>query len=77
MIIQFLSDTWLLWVLLTIGGLLWWSGRDSQYFNYVFQRYQLALATLLIVSAVVFSLMDVLPGDCAEKYIAYKVPRVR
>jgi peptide/nickel transport system permease protein len=71
-IIQFLSDTWLLWVLLTIGGLLWWSGRDSQYFNYVFQRYQLALATLLIVSAVVFSLMDVLPGDCAEKYIAYK-----
>ena len=72
MIIQFLSDTWLLWVLLTIGGLLWWSGRDSQYFNYVFHRYQLALATLLIVSAVVFSLMDVLPGDCAEKYIAYK-----
>lgn len=72
MIIQFLSDTWLLWILLSIGGLLWWSGRDSQYFHYVFNRYLLALATLLLVSGIVFSLMEVLPGDCAEKYIAYK-----
>lgn len=72
MIIQFLSDTWLLWILLSIGGLLWWSGRDSQYFNYVFNRYLLALTTLLLVSGIVFSLMEVMPGDCAEKYIAYK-----
>lgn len=72
MIFQFLSDTWLLWVLLSIGGLLWWSGRDSQYFNYVFNRYLLALTTLLLVSGIVFSLMEVMPGDCAEKYIAYK-----
>ena len=72
MIIQFLSDTWLLWILLSIGGLLWWSGRDSQYFNYVSNRYLLALTTLLLVSGIVFSLMEVMPGDCAEKYIAYK-----
>lgn len=72
MISQFLSDTWLLWVLLSIAGLLWWSARDSQYFSYVLNRYLLALATLLLVSGIVFALMEVLPGDCAEKYIAYK-----
>ncbi|WP_417224554.1 ABC transporter permease [Amphritea sp.] len=70
--ISFLSDTWLLWILLSIGALLWWSGRKSQYFHYVFNRYWLALVTLLLVSGIVFSLMEVLPGDCAEKYIAYK-----
>ena len=69
---NFFADSWLLWILLSIGGLLWWYGRDSQYFNYVFNRYVLALITLLIVSGIVFSLMEVLPGDCAEKYIAYK-----
>ncbi len=72
MISQFLSDTWLLWVLLSIAGLLWWSARDSQYFSYVLNRFLLALATLLLVSGIVFALMEVLPGDCAEKYIAYK-----
>ncbi|WP_370277617.1 ABC transporter permease [Pontibacterium sp.] len=69
---NFFADSWLLWILLSIGSLLWWSGRDSQYFNYVFNRFVLALITLLIVSGIVFSLMEVLPGDCAEKYIAYK-----
>ena len=72
MITQFLLDTWLLWLLLGVGGLLWWGGRDSQYVNCVFNRYLLALATLVLVSGIVFSLMEVLPGDCAEKYIAYK-----
>ena len=72
MISQFLSDTWLLWVLLSIAGLLWWSARDSQYFSYVLNRFLLGLATLLLVSGIVFALMEVLPGDCAEKYIAYK-----
>lgn len=72
MVIQFFSDTWLLWILLSIGSLLWWLGRDNQYFKYVFNRYLLSLATLLLVSGIVFSLMEVLPGDCAEKYIAYK-----
>lgn len=69
---SFLSQTWLFWILLVIGGFLFIRGRGSQYFNYVFNRYILALTTLLIVSAIVFSLMEALPGDCAEKYIAYK-----
>ena len=72
MVFQFLSNTWLLWVLLSVGGVLWWNGRDSQYFRYVLNRYLLALVALFLVSAIVFSLMEVLPGDCAEKYIAYK-----
>ena len=69
---NFFSDTWLLWILLSIGGFLFWQSRDSQYFNYVFNRYVLALITLLMVSGIVFTLMEVLPGDCAEKYLAYK-----
>lgn len=69
---DFFSQTWLLWILLSIGGFLFWQSRRSQYFHYVFNRYVLALATLLLVSGIVFSLMEVLPGDCAEKYIAYK-----
>lgn len=69
---DFFSQTWLLWILLSIGGFLFWQSRSSQYFHYVFNRYVLALATLLLVSGIVFSLMEVLPGDCAEKYIAYK-----
>jgi peptide/nickel transport system permease protein len=72
MISQFLSDTWLLWILLSVGGMLWWNGRNSQYVRYVFNRYLLALTALLLVSGIVFSLMEALPGDCAEKYIAYK-----
>lgn len=71
-IAHFIADTWLLWILLSIGGFLFYKGINSQYFNYVFNRYVLALITLLIVSGIVFSLMEVLPGDCAEKYIAYK-----
>lgn len=72
MVIEFFANTWLLWILVSVGTGLFWLGRDSQYFNYVFNRYSLALLTLLLVSGVVFVLMEVLPGDCAEKYIAYK-----
>ncbi|WP_421869086.1 ABC transporter permease [Motiliproteus sp.] len=72
MVTEFFASTWLLWVLLSVGGMLFWLGRDSQYFNYVFNRFSLALLTLLLVSGIVFGLMEVLPGDCAEKYIAYK-----
>ena len=72
MIIHFLSETWLLWLILFTGALLFRASRNSQYFHYVFNRYLLALVTLLTVSAIVFSLMEVLPGDCAEKMIAYK-----
>ncbi|UTW11570.1 ABC transporter permease [Marinobacterium rhizophilum] len=69
---DFLANTWLLWILLSVAAVLFWRSRSSQYFQYVFNRYLLALLTLLIVSGIVFSLMEVLPGDCAEKYIAYK-----
>lgn len=70
--INFLSETWLLWVLLSVGGGLFWASRGSQYFNYVFNRFLMSLVALLTVSAIVFALMEVLPGDCAEKMIAYK-----
>ena len=68
----FLLDTWLLWILLAVAGLLFWRARSSQYFHYVFNRFLLALMTLVLVSGIVFSLMEVLPGDCAEKIMAYK-----
>lgn len=70
--IDFLANTWLLWILIAVAGLLFWRSQQSQYFHYVFNRYLMALVTLLMVSGIVFSLMEVLPGDCAEKYIAYK-----
>ncbi|WP_316858206.1 ABC transporter permease [uncultured Cohaesibacter sp.] len=35
-------------------------------------RLSSALATMLLVSLVVFSLMELVPGNCAERYIAYK-----
>ena len=69
---NFFANTWLLWLLITIGAFFYWRGLSSQYFSYVLHRYLLALGTLLVVSGIVFSLMEVLPGDCAEKYIAYK-----
>lgn len=70
--LTFLSNTWLLWLLLAIGGVLYWRALGSQYWNYVFSRYIVALLTLLMVSGIVYGLMEVLPGDCAEKMIAYK-----
>lgn len=69
---QFLAQTWLLWILLITAGTLTLLGRTSQYFHYVRNRFLMALVGLLTVSLIVFSLMEVLPGDCAEKYIAYK-----
>ncbi len=48
---QFLTDTWLLWVLVSVGGFLYVAARDSEYYYYVFQRYLLALGTLVLVSA--------------------------
>ncbi len=32
----------------------------------------MAMITLIIVSLVVFSLMELVPGDCAERYLAFK-----
>lgn len=69
---DFFAETWLLWLLLSTGAALFWAARSRAWFRYVYRRYLMALVTLLTVSAIVFSLMEVLPGDCAEKYIAYK-----
>ena len=40
--------------------------------RFVATRAVLAMITLIIVSLVVFSLMELVPGDCAERYLAFK-----
>ncbi|MEN8657149.1 ABC transporter permease [Marivita sp.] len=40
--------------------------------RFVATRAILAMITLIIVSLVVFSLMELVPGDCAERYLAFK-----
>mgnify|MGYP001816312463 CR=1 FL=1 len=40
--------------------------------RFVATRAVMALITLVIVSLVVFSLMELVPGDCAERYLAFK-----
>ncbi|MEM9631220.1 MAG: ABC transporter permease [Pseudomonadota bacterium] len=43
-----------------------------QFARFTAIRAALAFVTLVIVSLVVFSLMELVPGDCAERYLAYK-----
>lgn len=43
-----------------------------QFGKFVATRAVMALLTLVIVSLVVFSLMELVPGDCAERYLAFK-----
>jgi peptide/nickel transport system permease protein len=43
-----------------------------QFGRFVVTRAVLAMTTLIIVSLVVFSLMELVPGDCAERYLAFK-----
>jgi peptide/nickel transport system permease protein len=40
--------------------------------RFVAVRAGMAFVTLLLVSFVVFTLMELVPGNCAERYIAYK-----
>ena len=40
--------------------------------RFVITRALMAMTTLIIVSLVVFSLMELVPGDCAERYLAFK-----
>ncbi|NNF92870.1 MAG: ABC transporter permease, partial [Boseongicola sp.] len=40
--------------------------------RFVATRAVMAMITLTIVSLVVFSLMEFVPGDCAERYLAFK-----
>ena len=42
------------------------------FLRFVAIRAALAAVTLLIVSFFVFTLMEMVPGDCAERYVAYK-----
>ena len=43
-----------------------------QFARFAVTRAALAVITLIIVSFIVFSLMELVPGDCAERYLAFK-----
>lgn len=43
-----------------------------QFSRFVLFRAAMAVLTLVIVSFIVFSLMEIVPGDCAERYLAFK-----
>lgn len=43
-----------------------------QFARFVIMRAAMALFTLVLVSLIVFSLMELVPGDCAERYLAFK-----
>ena len=43
-----------------------------QFARFAIIRAAMALFTLLMVSFIVFSLMEMVPGDCAERYLAFK-----
>jgi peptide/nickel transport system permease protein len=44
----------------------------AQFARFVAIRAALAIFTLIVVSFIVFSLMELVPGDCAERYLAFK-----
>lgn len=43
-----------------------------QFGQFVLTRAALAIVTLLMVSLIVFTLMELVPGSCAERYLAFK-----
>jgi peptide/nickel transport system permease protein len=43
-----------------------------QFVSFVLMRAGMALFTLFLVSLIVFTLMELVPGDCAERYLAFK-----
>lgn len=43
-----------------------------QFARFVATRGVMAVVTLVIVSFIVFTLMELVPGDCAERYLAFK-----
>jgi peptide/nickel transport system permease protein len=43
-----------------------------QFLSFVLLRAGMALFTLFLVSLIVFTLMELVPGDCAERYLAFK-----
>lgn len=44
----------------------------KQFFQFILVRAFMAVFTLTLVSLIVFSLMEMVPGDCAERYLAFK-----
>ena len=42
------------------------------FIQFTLTRAFLAIVTLLIVCFIVFSLMELVPGTCAERYLAFK-----
>ncbi|MEZ4606372.1 MAG: ABC transporter permease [Deinococcales bacterium] len=42
------------------------------FFRYILMRFLMAVITLFLVSFIVFGLMELVPGNCAERYVAYK-----
>lgn len=44
----------------------------AQFLRFALVRAAMALVTLLLVSLIVFSLMELVPGNCAERYLAFK-----
>lgn len=43
-----------------------------QFAQFALTRAGMAIVTLLLVSFIVFSLMELVPGNCAERYLAFK-----
>ena len=43
-----------------------------QFGKFIATRAALAAPTLVIISLVVSTLMELVPGDCAERYLAFK-----
>lgn len=43
-----------------------------KFVQFILMRATMAMVTLLMVSLIVFSLMELVPGDCAERYLAFK-----
>jgi peptide/nickel transport system permease protein len=44
----------------------------AQFLRFTLIRAGMALVTLLMVSMIVFTLMELVPGTCAERYLAFK-----
>ena len=68
----FLAETWLFCLLFLVGLFLFRQTRLSLIGQFLFERFLLALFTLLLVSIVIFAVMEAVPGDCATRMIGYK-----
>ena len=44
----------------------------GQFARFALIRAAMAVTTLVLVSLIVFTLMELVPGDCAERYLAFK-----